>query len=263
MNESQQKQLKAMIDDLSSDRISKDIIDYATLDTEEKFRKFVGDFLLKCLINCKLGNRKKDKYPAYLFQKICFHIISITFAKEFPTVKPKSQPHKAVYLGRTKTIRDIILTNRYSNSFSGNLWNDIKSNPLKCQIIVFECKNHDYNNKNGKIKGDEILQLYHYLNPNNMGKFGVIICRDIKKTLHDSALQAINRIKQDNYVVLLLDDDLLGRWIDDWVKEDSPETFFSTLYQEYNVGASEIPTYSGSESPEADDLVNGDKNILY
>lgn len=210
-----------------------DINNYRT----NKDREIVSRLLKDILKRCPMGNESDTKAPSR-YERICYFIIKITFENDFPETNPQHHIVKDLTFGETRNIRDIVVDNHYRDSKKSNFWNDIKTDKsTQCQTIVFECKNYNYN-KN-QIGKEEVLQVYNYLDPDSFGKLGFLICRNTKKTLSESAKQAIIRVRKDGYYIIPIDDLSIGEWIDAWCINKSPLSFFNDIYLKHRTNISE------------------------
>jgi len=88
------------------------------------------------------------------------------------------------------------------------------STEYECRQIIFECKNYSLGNP---ISRDEVFQLFDYLHPKRRGKLGIIICRN-KDNITNDAISVINRIRDDGYKIILIGQEEIYKWLDDFSK---------------------------------------------
>jgi len=106
------------------------------------------------------------------------------------------------------------------------IWDEFRSEPYDCKYLIFDAKNY-----NGPIKDKEIYQMFHYLNPKK-GRIGIIFSR--KSSVDESGKAALRRIKDDNYIIFVLTDDDVIKWIDCYTRDGSVRTYFRTLLTIYD-----------------------------
>lgn len=201
----------------------------STTDTNDlELRKTARELLIKALKECEPGDPGNTKYYPKRYEEISYDIIQLTFESEFPNEKPDHHPKINYFLyGTPLEIRDIVLQNNPEN-YSGTFWAFVgREDTVHCQRIVFECKNY-----NKPIQAEEIYQLYGYLNPETHGYFGIVLCRDKKKTYLSQAMNAVKRVLIDRYVILVFDDTDVERWLDHWVINGSVGEFFNNSYKD-------------------------------
>lgn len=178
-------------------------------DREERARQ--GAELLIRLKKCKPGSEWK------IYEEICYDLIDWTFREEFIDPIDLSWNPIPEYKRIKNHIRDICLRNQSKDEHNNNYWNRLR-NDYSAIHIIFECKNTAY-----KITEEEVFQLFGYLDPNSLGRFGILLTR---KGQENSAVRAIDRAKLDKYKILVFDDNDIKEWIRCFVENRSVVNFF-------------------------------------
>ena len=136
---------------------------------------------------------KTGRADAHQFHKIAFDNLIHIFGSRL--TRPITE--KAINEGRKRI--DIVFHNSDKNGFFHSLNSTHK---IKCPKIVIECKNYG-----SELGNPELDQLNGRLN-SRRGRFGILVCRDIKKKkkLLKRSIDLIN--DNDNYIIVLDDNDI-------------------------------------------------------
>lgn len=190
-------------------------------------RKRSGENLVKRLESCKPGSEEWKK-----FQDICLELVKLTLEKnEFEECTTSSElPATFVPLDSKGVRKDIVIPLNPKKVESDDdvktIWDTFKYKPWYCRYLVFDAKNY-----NGKITDKEVYQMFHYLNGRN-GRIGIIFSR--KYTIDESGKAVLRRIREENYMVFVLNDSDIKTWIDYYISEGHVRTFFRDLLTKYD-----------------------------
>jgi len=190
-------------------------------------RKRRGENLKKKLESCKPGIENWKN-----FQNICFDLIKLTLEdNEFEECKAIPELRGDYMLLDSKGVRkDIVIPlepkKRESNDNIKTIWDEFRDEPWGCRYLVFDAKNYKI-----KIKYKQIYQMFHYLNPKN-SRIGIIFSR--KSGLDKSARAAITRIRDDGYMIFVLNDNDIKMWIDSYISDGHVRTFFRKVLTNYD-----------------------------
>ena len=216
------------------------------LNKDQGLRKREVNNLIVKLNECKTGNKKSKDNQTYsaMFEQICCDIVNLIFKEHSNKYSTKAFLQTRQYrffnisdsidesknqikhsIKRQKRIKDIIYPLNISkkNNLIG-VWDKLVNSLYDCQRLVFECKNYG----KSKITDKEIYQLYEYLDPSKDGKVGIIFCR--KKTLTENAHGVINRLKDDHYIIILLDEKDIKKWLNEYTLNPEPSIYFNEVF---------------------------------
>jgi hypothetical protein len=194
---------------------------------QKLIRKARGEELKRRLEECETGIENWKK-----FQDICFDLVNLTLEKnEFEECRAIPEISGDFVPFDSKGVRkDIVIPlkpkKRKSYDNIKTIWDELRDEPWFCKYIIFDAKNFK-----GKIKDKEVYQMFHYLNPKG-SRIGIIFSR--KYSLDKSGKAAVRRIREDNYMVFVLDENQIKEWIDDYVNEGHVRIFFQDLLTRYD-----------------------------
>jgi len=194
----------------------------------QRKRKEKADNIFKKLNSCRAStppDKKDYQKRSKEFENICEELINLTFKKEFHNCKSCTQEREISFAGDLLRVLDISIFNLPQDDHPNSIWNDIKKeDKYNCQKIIFECKNYSLRTK---IRKEEIYQLYEYLDPQNIGRFGIILNKYGFSNLDKKAKAAIKRVKKDRYLILVLGKEEIQKWLEEWVENETCHQFFS------------------------------------
>lgn len=194
---------------------------------EQIIRKIEGDNLKNLLKKCYPGHEKWR-----LFQDFCFELVKITLEKsEFTECKTRSELQTSYAPLDSKASRKDIIIPLTPKQFTNkddikNIWDEFRYDPWNCKYLVFDAKNYK-----SSITHNQIYQMFHYLNKRN-GKIGIIFSR--KHTVDKSGQAALRRIREEDYIIFVLSDKTVGKWIDAYIEEGHVRTFFRDLKTKFD-----------------------------
>lgn len=198
---------------------------YDILDIEQVkrlIRQKKGENIIARLKGCKPG---RDGWKE--FQDICLDLIKLTLENEefynanaIPEVRSEYVP-----LGEKGIRKDIVIPlNPKPDPNGTNIWNIFKNDPWNCKYLVFDAKNY-----NGKIKDRQIYQMFHYLSPDR-GRIGIIFSR--KHKLDETGKFALERLRDDHYIIFIFNDDNFEEWIKCYIN-GTVKDFFRDKFTKY------------------------------
>lgn len=183
---------------------------------------------------CRAGRDHAEKY-----ENVCYEILQTTLKNDFQTLTINWKPLSMKLDNYKRQIRDITLLmnpncggeERWCNC----IWHIFKRD-YKVTSLVFECKNYCARNKTTKMQDREVFQLFGYLSPlkGRHGKIGIFLTRDGMNILDGSAKTAINRIVDDEYRILIFDDNDMKRIIMEYINNGSPQKVFYEKHNEFS-----------------------------
>lgn len=142
----------------------------------------------------QLKQLKSGNDDAHNFHRLSKRILSYLFSDQLKNFKLEEN----INLGRKRV--DICAYNISQKGFFFNLKN---IHDIKCPYIIFECKN--YTNDLDNPAYDQIgMRLY-----DDIGKFGIIICRQIKDQTKLMNILKDILTKKKEYVIVIEDKDLI------------------------------------------------------
>lgn len=193
-------------------------------------RKEKAADIIKKLKFCRAStpDKRDFKRRSEEFENICEELINLTFEKELYNCKACTQEREISLVGNTLKARvlDISILNLPRDTHPNSIWNHLgKKDEYNCKKIIFECKNYS---RGTKVKMEEVYQLYGYLDPTDIGKFGVILNKYGFSNLDNSAKTVIKRVKNDGYLILVLGRKEMEKWLNEWIENESCYYFFST-----------------------------------
>ena len=163
------------------------------IDNEDLTNKLITkiiNFLIKRLDEIAPGNEGATEY-----HRLAVGILELLFYPHLtsPIIE------KEIHDGRKRI--DITFDNAAETGFFFRLAN---TNQIPSQFIMVECKNYV-----GDINNPEIDQITGRFSPNR-GKFGIILCREIKKLDRFILRCRDSYLDQRGLVIPLVDDDLIN-----------------------------------------------------
>lgn len=205
----------------------------ATYDTEnydildiEQVKKLIrqkeGERIITRLKKCKPGmNGWKE------FQDICLDLVKLTLENEefynanaLPEVRSEYVP-----FGEKGIRKDIVIPlNPKPDPNGTNIWDTFKNEPWSCKYLVFDAKNY-----NNKIKDRQIYQMFHYLS-RDKGRIGIIFSR--KHKLDESGKFALDRLRDESYMIFIFNDDDFEQWVESFIK-GTIKDFFRDKFTKY------------------------------
>jgi len=190
-----------------------------------KIKRRLTSFMASTPFNKNDKVNKHYKERSEEFESICEELINLTFEKELYNCKACTQEREISFNGRTLRTLDISILNLPRDTHPNLIWNYLKKeDEYNCQKIIFECKNYS---QLTKIGVGEVYQLYGYLDPKNIGKFGVILNKFGFSNLSVKGKEAIKRVKKDDYLILVLGREEMGEWLNEWIENESCQRFFN------------------------------------
>ena len=210
------------------DYVSKNYDSLVNIDQiEQIIRQIEGENLKKLLKQCRPGTKEWKK-----FQDFCFSLVQLTLEKnEFCECKTRSELVAKYVPQGIKGLRKDIIIPLIPKQFNTkddvkNIWDEFRNEPWNCSYLVFDAKNY----KNG-ITHTQIYQMFHYLNKRN-GKIGIIFTR--QHSIDKSGKAALIRIRDDNYMVFVLNDKDIEKWIDTYIEQGNIRVFFRDLKTQFD-----------------------------
>lgn len=191
------------------------------LKKELRQRENEGGLLLEKIKrkNCNAGQKH-----AFRYEDVCKEIVEVTLEKSFKDHVVSFHPKTLKIEGRKQSIRDISFPNHPVDTSPSCIWNVLNVD-YGVRSFVLECKNY----LKAKITSEEVYQLYEYMDPDEHGRLGFFLTRLGERSLDKSARSSIVRLKKDRYKFIVLNDDDLIEWINDYITQGSPETFFNKI----------------------------------
>lgn len=206
---------------LSLNDPSKNVGMLTEIELNLRWRNHIGRQLLTKISHqhCPAGNGP-------LFEEIVIEICENTLVDSFRDHVVTPHPRTLKINGVTQKFRDLSFPNNPVDTSPGCIWNVLRMDAsYQLKSFVIECKNYS---KKNKVTRDEIFQLFEYIDPDEHGKIGILICREGDSSLDDSARLAIIRLSKEGYKIIVIGDKELESWINAYI-DGSTERFFNSL----------------------------------